>query len=315
LLKYIILFFSCKPVKFSNLGILRKVILKRFFVVCILMPFFISAASVVAPKPAPNILQEEKYPEAEKKAMVHKSLKKFAKKKHKELIVVKQPDPYDDYMTGAPAIQDPLEKFNRVIYTFNAVLDMLILEPLAYMYRDALPQMAQTGVANVIFNAFSPLYAVNHLFQADMDAFFKTTGAFVVNTLFGGLGLFDMAEGMGLKRKMNSFDQTLARWGMESGPYLILPFFGSSSFRGLYGLAGDTMLDPMAFVVANKSRSHNHHYQQKNIYLAVWGISIVEKRAQIIPFIEDVKKNSIDSYVAIRSAYDQRRIAMEEEVQ
>jgi phospholipid-binding lipoprotein MlaA len=277
------------------------------------MPLFVDAASVAKTNQRTNIIKQEKYSEAEKKAMVDKSLKKFAKEKHKELIVVKQPDPYDDYITGGPAIKDPLEKFNRVIYIFNGILDMLLLEPLAYMYRDALPQMAQTGISNLISNAFSPLYCVNHLLQADMNAFFKTAGAFLVNTLFGGLGLFDMAEGMGLKRKINSFDRTLARWGMESGPYLILPFFGSSSFRGLYGLAGDMMLDPMAVVVANKSRSHNHHHQQKNIYLAVWGISIVEKRAQIIPFIEDVKKNSIDSYVAIRSAYDQRRIAMEED--
>lgn len=288
--------------------------MSRFFILSFLIPLFINAEPIRASKLSSNILQEEKYPEAEKKAMVHKSLKKFAKNKHKEIIVVEQPDPYEEYMVGAPAIQDPLEKFNRVIYTFNAVLDMIILEPLAYMYRDALPYMVQTGVANVISNAFSPLYAVNHLLQADMNSFFKTTGAFVVNTLFGGLGLFDMAEGMGLKRKTNSFDQTLARWGMESGPYLILPFLGSSSFRGVYGLVGDQMLDPMAFVVANKSRSHNHHHQQKNIYLAVWGISIIEKRAQIIPFIEDIKKNSIDSYVAIRTAYDQRRIAMEEDV-
>ena len=278
--------------------------LKKLFL-CVFLVGSLSA------KPASKIIKREKYTDHEKQVMVDKNLKKFAKKKHKKLIVVQEDDPYDDYMKNDQAIKDPLEKMNRVTYTFNGILDYFMLEPLAYMYRDALPGIIQTGISNVISNAFSPLYAVNHLLQADMNNFFKTAGAFIVNTIFGGVGMFDMAEGMGLKRKANSFDQTLARWGMESGPYLILPFFGSSSFRGALGFGGDMFLDPVSAVAANKSRSHNKHGQQKNIYLAVWGISIIEKRRDMIPFVEDIKKNSLDTYVTVRSAYDQRRIAME----
>lgn len=267
---------------------------------------------------AENIKTENKivpqYSEKEKQTLVDQNLKKFAKKKHKALIEIPEEDHYDDYLKNNSEIADPLESFNRVIYTFNGILDLIIFEPLAYMYRDALPGFVQSGVSNFYSNITAPLYAVNHLLQADMDAFFKTTGAFIVNTLFGGLGLVDMAEGMGLKRKESSFDGTLAAWGMESGPYLILPFLGSSCFRGLFGTVGDFAIDPMAMAVENKQRAHNHHLQQKNIYLAVWGIHLVDKRAEIIPFIEDIKKNAIDTYVAVRSAYNQRRIGMEKEI-
>lgn len=280
--------------------------MKKFFTLCLL------ASSVLFAESSSKIIKKEKFSDSEKQHMVDKNLKKFAKQKHKAIIQVEEKD-VDDYMGDRQSIQDPLEKMNRAIHFFNGALDFIIFEPLAYMYRDALPSFVQKGVSNVTFNIASPLYAVNHLLQADMDNFFKTTGAFIVNTVFGGLGLFDMAEGMGLKRTSSSFDKTLASWGMESGPYLVLPLFGSSSFRGALGVGGDMFLDPISILASNKNRSHNKHGQQKNIYLAVWGISIIEKRAEIIPFVEDIKK-SIDPYVAVRSAYDQRRMAMEKSV-
>jgi len=249
--------------------------------------------------------------------LIDQHVETFAKKKHPHIISSKdvpakptRADEEDDYLTASP--QDPLESFNRVIHIFNGILDTFFLEPLAYIYRDATPQAFQTGVHNFWHNLSSPLYMINHLLQGNMKDFFSTGSAFVINTIWGGLGYVDMASGLKINRTQASFDQTLASWGMESGPYLVLPLLGPSSFRGFLGTLGDMSINQMSKIAANDSRTGNKSNQQKHMYLAVWGISIVDKRAEMIPFIEEIKKEK-DSYAAIRSVMVQRQKAMEQE--
>ncbi|CAO4845208.1 MAG: hypothetical protein CNLJKLNK_00210 [Holosporales bacterium] len=267
------------------------------------------SAIVFAKTPEGN---EPYYSEAEKQELVDESVRKFAKAKHEKILEVPvSTEGEEDYLKGKDTANDPLESFNRAVHVFNGILDMILLEPLAYMYRDATPDVFQSGVSNFCANIYSPLHAVNHLLQANMNDFFQTTCAFVINTVFGGFGLVDMAEDIGFKRKKATFDQTLACWGMESGPYLVLPIFGATSFRGALGIGGDMFLDPVSSAISNEKNTR--HKSHKNLYLAVWGIDIVDKRAKMIPAIEEIKK-APDPYIAVRSAAEQRRIAMEEEL-
>ena len=170
------------------------------------------------------------------------------------------------------------------------------------------------GVDNFFTNMTSPLYAVNHLLQGEMDAFFQTSLSFVINTVFGGLGLVDMASGLGLENKSAWFNQTLATWGIESGPYLVLPFFGSSSFRGMFGIGTDFMINPVGMIVKNDKRHTNRHMQQRNLYLALWGVQIITEREKVIEFLEDLQKNSLDMYAAMRNVTYQRDKQMEDDI-
>ncbi|CAO5675094.1 MAG: hypothetical protein HEEMFOPI_00175 [Holosporales bacterium] len=253
------------------------------------------------------------YSEAEKQDLVDESIEKFAKKKHKNKIVhVPVTDENDDYLKESEVINDPLEGLNRAIHTFNGILDFLFLEPLSYMYRDALPQPVQTGFSNFWSNLESPLCCLNHLFQANMNDFFQTGLSFILNSTFGILGIFNVAEDCGLTRKKASLDQTLACWGVPSGPYLVIPIFGPSSLRGGVGLVGDMFLDPVDWYAKNKSRQGDNTY--KNFYYAVWGIHLVDVRSTLIDYINAEIKTAKDPYAVIRSVTNQRRIAMENEL-
>lgn len=256
-------------------------------------------------------VSKEPYSKAETQKMVDDDLARFAKKKHGNLIKVQDDD---DYAEGKGEFEDPLEPLNRCVFFVNGGLDIILFEPLAHIYRNIVPNKLKTGFDNFWDNLQSPLYAVNHLLQGEMDAFFQTTLSFTLNTLFGGLGLFDMAEGVGLKNHRAYFGQTLATWGMESGPYLVLPVVGSSTFRGTFGLLGDFMLDPIGMITKNTSRHSNRHKQQRNLYLALYGVSIIAEREKLIEFLEDIQKNAIDPYVAIRNAYYQKTKDMESKI-
>lgn len=271
------------------------------------------ATSLTAEVSKTEEIKVQEYTKQEKQELVDAELKRFAKKKHGAIIEIKE-DENDDYGAGIGGYDDPLEPLNRLVFNINGALDIMLFEPLAHIYRNLTPSVARTGVDNFLNNLSSPLYAVNHLLQGEMDAFFQTTCSFVINTLFGGLGMVDMAEGMGLENKQAWFGQTLASWGIESGPYLVLPLFGSSSFRGMFGIAGDFMINPVGMIVKNDHRHSNRHLQQRNLYMAMWGVQIISEREKVIEFLEDLQKNSIDIYVSMRNVMYQRNKKMEEDI-
>ncbi|MDP2194079.1 MAG: VacJ family lipoprotein [Alphaproteobacteria bacterium] len=255
------------------------------------------------------------YSEKEIQEVLDKDLKRFAKEKHGGIITVKE-EPVDEYgdTTTAYGYDDPLEPLNRVVFNFIGALDIMVFEPLAHIYRNLTPNLVKSGFDNFMTNLSSPLYAVNHMLQGEMGAFFDTTMCFVINTLFGGVGLVDMAEGFGLQNKRAWFGQTLATWGMESGPYLVLPLFGSSTFRGAFGTAGEFMINPVSMIVNNDKRHGNRHKQQRNLYMALWGIQIISEREKVIEFLEDLQKNSLDIYVSMRDITYQQDQKMEAEI-
>ncbi|MBP9752517.1 MAG: VacJ family lipoprotein [Proteobacteria bacterium] len=268
---------------------------------------------------AENIINAEEvnthpYSEAEKQKLVDKLIEKFANEKHKNKIIHVPPmaDENDDYLKESEEINDPLEGLNRAIHTFNGILDFLFLEPLSYMYRDALPNPVQKSFSNFWTNLQAPLYCLNHLFQANMNDFFQTGVSFLVNSTFGLLGFFDISSDVDLKRTSASFDQTLACWGIPAGPYLVVPIFGASSLRGGVSIVGDMFLDPISWYTKSKARDGNNNY--KHFYYAAWGIHLVDTRSTLIDYINAEVKPAKDPYAVIRSATNQRRIAMENEL-
>lgn len=274
----------------------------------------VMATSLMAETQKAEKVKVQGYTKQETQELVDADLKKFAKKKHGAVIEIKEEVENDDYSAGMGGYDDPLEPLNRVVFNINGALDIMLFEPLAHIYRNITPSVARTGVDNFLNNLASPLYAVNHLLQGQMDEFFQTTCSFIVNTIFGGLGMVDMAEGLGLENKQAWFGQTLASWGMESGPYLVLPLFGSSTFRGMFGIAGDFMANPVGMIVKNDGRHSNRHLQQRNLYMAMWGVQIISEREKVIEFLEDLQKNSLDIYTSMRNVAYQRDQKMEKEI-
>ncbi|MDD5586591.1 MAG: VacJ family lipoprotein, partial [Alphaproteobacteria bacterium] len=127
------------------------------------------------------------------------------------------------------ATNDPFETVNRHIFDVNDFLDRLLFRPLAELYRVTVPPYLRDRIAGVVKNMSEPVVFANNLLQGEVSKAGTTFGRFIVNTTAGGAGMFDVANDAGLHRQSGDFGQTLYVWGFNSGPYLVLPFFGPSN--------------------------------------------------------------------------------------
>lgn len=199
--------------------------------------------------------------------------------------------------TLPPGQRDPRDRFertNRAVYRFNDALDRGIAKPLAKGYVKVTPRPVRTGVSNFFHNLTYPTVIINDLLQGKIKSFGGDTARLVVNTTLGIGGLFDPATRMGLPAGDEDFGQTLGRWGVPPGPYVVLPIFGPSDVRDTVGFAGDWFTDPKNYV--------------SNIYLSLGlsGGALLDKRAELLS-TDDVLARSFDPYVFVRNAYLQRR--------
>ncbi len=196
--------------------------------------------------------------------------------------------------SGERDSRDRFERTNRAIYRFNDALDRGVAKPVAKGYVKITPAPVRTGLGNFFSNLVYPTVVVNDLLQLKGKAFVSDTVRLVVNTTLGIGGLFDPATRFGLEARNEDFGQTLGRWGVPAGPYIMLPVFGPSSVRDTVGFVGDLYTDPKNYI--------------KNDYVAygLTGLSVVDKRAELLA-TEDVLARSYDPYSFIRNAYLQRR--------
>ncbi len=199
-------------------------------------------------------------------------------------------------------IADPIEGVNRGIFKFNDVVDTAVLEPVARGYRAGVPQPARKGVRNFLQNLKSPIVIGNNLLQGDLPGAGDATTRLFANSLFGFAGLVDVAGMEGVKYQEEDFGQTLGKWGLGHGPYLVLPLFGPSSVRDTAGMVVDGYADPIRIWLTNTNN--------EGWYYARAGVSAVDKREELLDVIADLRKNSIDYYAAMRSTYAQRRAAL-----
>lgn len=194
---------------------------------------------------------------------------------------------------GEPNV-DPLEGVNRAVFSFNDGLDRVILKPVAKGYRFITPNFIERGVSNFFSNLSEVGSLVNATLQGKPVQGAKHTGRFLVNSTLGIGGLFDVAKHMNLeKMDREDFGQTLAVWGVDSGPYLVLPFLGSSTVRGGVSIPVNIALDPLTY--------YPEHAETR---LGLNVLKIIDLRASLLKAEEFI---SGDRYLFIRDAYLQRR--------
>ncbi len=198
------------------------------------------------------------------------------------------------------AEQDPLEPFNRRVYDFNKGVDKVFIKPTTVVYRTITPAAARRGASNALDNVDEPLTFVNALLQGKPKVALNAVGRFVVNTVLGVGGLADHATDMGLQKQEEDFGQTLAVWGMNSGPYLMLPLLGPSTFRDTIGFGVDTLSDPFSHAQREAGLSGRER-------MGVTGFEIIDLRSRLIDTIDPLLRDSADEYALLRSAYLQNR--------
>ncbi len=200
--------------------------------------------------------------------------------------------------TAAPAAAnpaDPFEPFNRSIYSFNTALDDAVVKPVATLYRDITPAVAREGVGNFFANLSDAWSFLNNLAQAKGEGAYYSIVRFTVNTVFGIGGLFDVATEMGVPRSTQDFGLTLGRWGVPSGPYLVLPVLGPSTVRDTAALPVDIKGNPLGYMDDVSARNS----------LAVLGL--VDKRARLLQAGDMLDAVALDKYSLTRDVYLQLR--------
>ncbi|MCK5395059.1 MAG: VacJ family lipoprotein [Gammaproteobacteria bacterium] len=199
-------------------------------------------------------------------------------------------------LDGPPNPDDPLESFNRSMFAFNESVDKYAIKPAAEAYDFIMPSFASKGVSNFFNNIDDIVVFFNQLLQFKFHEAAATSARFVFNTTFGLLGLIDFATDMDLPKQNEDFGQTLAVWGVNSGPYLVLPFIGPMTIRDTAGLAVDwTYFDPI------------FKRQTLNQSLVTLTIKYIDVRAGLLKASNIIDETVPDKYSFIRDAWLLRR--------
>lgn len=202
--------------------------------------------------------------------------------------------------TTADPDADPYEGFNRKMYAFNDGLDRAILEPTTKGYRAVTNEPVRQGITNFVGNAHEPINFANNLLQGKIPEAASTAGRFVVNTTVGIAGVFDPANSLGLEKARADFGTTLGRWGLASGPYLVLPFLGPSSPRDVLGTAGDAALNPINWAQFDGDTETR---------IALGTLGVLSARERGLETIDDLRTSQIDPYATVRRFYIRDRAA------
>ena len=163
---------------------------------------------------------------------------------------------------------------NRVIFGFNEVIDDNVLEPVAEGYRYITPDPVENSITNFFNNLGEINTIVNSALQLKLDKTVSSSSRFVINSTIGIFGLFDPASGLGIKRHQEDFGQTLGYYGVSPGPYLVLPFFGPSSFRDAPGFYVDVLIEKDISPI----HTELHHEERQ----AIQAMNVIDTRANLL---------------------------------
>ena len=194
---------------------------------------------------------------------------------------------------GNPA--DPLETINRGIYQFNDAVDKSVVKPAAKGYKAVMPTAGRIMVTNFFSNLDDVTVTANDFLQFKLVQGFSDGMRFIVNSTIGVFGLIDVASNGGLKKHDEDFGQTLGKWGVGNGPYLVLPILGPSTMRDSVGLYADGFTSPMYQM--SDMRARNQAYMVRG----------VNHRAEILDQEKVLNEAMIDPYAFLRDAYLLRR--------
>jgi phospholipid-binding lipoprotein MlaA len=192
--------------------------------------------------------------------------------------------------------RDPWEPMNRSIYQFNDAIDTVALKPAAQLYVKVLPSMVRTGVSNFMGNLGDVWSMANSALQLKGQATAETFMRINVNTFMGLGGILDVATEMGLEKRREDFGQTLGYWGVQPGPYVVLPLFGPSTLR-----------DALAFPVDMQGNVTNSLADQATRN-ALFVTRLVDMRAGLLKTVDAIKASSLDPYSFVRDGFLQKRL-------
>lgn len=196
---------------------------------------------------------------------------------------------------GPGARLDPWENWNRKVFAFNEGLDEKVLKPVATVYADVVPQFVRTGIDNFFANAADAWSAINNILQAKPEPALSDVVRFTTNTVFGFLGILDIASEFGLTHYYEDFGQTLGRWGFGAGAYVVWPLLGPSTVRDTIALPLDRTASPALYI-------NNGGYQ-----FGIVGLQVINTRARFLGASRVLDDIALDKYTFIRDAHLQRR--------
>ena len=191
---------------------------------------------------------------------------------------------------------DPLEGLNRATYAFNDAVDRAVLEPVAKGYQAVTPGFFRAGVSNLFMNIGDVATGLNNLLQGKAGHAASDAARFLFNSTLGVLGLFDVATPMGLEKHNEDFGQTLGAWGVNSGPFLMLPLMGPSTLRDAASRPVDSYAGYARYV---------DHIPTRN---STFALEIIDLRANLLGASSTLDTAALDKYQFIRDAYLQRRL-------
>ena len=197
--------------------------------------------------------------------------------------------------TNAPKA-DPLEGLNRATYAFNDAVDTAVFTPVAKGYKAVTPGFFRAGITNLFTNIGDVATALNNVLQGKGGDAASDAGRFLVNSTLGVLGLFDVATPMGLEKHNADFGQTMGKWGVGSGPFLMLPLMGPSTLRDALGRPVDAYAGYSRYV---------DHIPTRN---TAFGVEVIDLRANLLGASSTLDTAALDKYQFLRDAYLQRRL-------
>jgi phospholipid-binding lipoprotein MlaA len=195
---------------------------------------------------------------------------------------------------GKPDPRDPWERFNRSSFAFNDALDKAVAKPVAKAYVKVVPRFVRAGVGNVFSNLDTIGTVINDVLQGKMRQAGRDSARFLLNSTVGLGGLLDPATDVGLELNDEDFGQTFGKWGMKSGPFVMLPVLGPSTTRDIFGRLLDQYTYPVTYLEDDSTR-----------YI-IRGVSLIDMRAGLLDLDPQLDK-AYDRYAFVRNAWLQRR--------
>jgi len=199
--------------------------------------------------------------------------------------------------TGVQDERDPIEGFNRSMYSFNQGMDKVLFNPIAKFYQTITPDFIERGISNFFNNIDDISIIANDILQLKIGQAYMDTARFVFNSTLGLAGFRDVSSQMGLEKHDEDFGQTLAVWGVGAGPYIVTPFFGPTTLRDSTSLiVDDILLNPVSYLNNNDA-----------LKAGILSLNYIDIKADLLTTNDLVDEAALDQYEFTKNAYFSRR--------
>lgn len=205
----------------------------------------------------------------------------------------------DEY--SAALTSDPWEPVNRAIFRFNNGVYTIVLRPISKVYEAVLPKLVRRSLDNFFENVRFPVRLVNGALQGRFERARQELEKFLVNSTIGIGGIIRQSDRIPSLAELPTSDtgQTFAKWGIRSGPYIVLPVLGPSTLRETVGYAGDSALNPVSWITTA--------YGGPAWTVAIPSTNTLRFLPHALRTYDAATKDTVDPYVAARTAYIQYR--------